>query len=206
MDINLFFTFFVISFSLIIIPGPNVLVIVSTSITHGKNRGLQTVAGTSIAMAIQLVIVGVGTAWFIQILSEGFYFLKWLGVAYLLYLGFFHIKCTFFSESTKYKLTAASSFSRGFFVSLTNPKTLLFFSAFLPQFISSTEHYLQQITLLSITFLLLAVVLDSCYALLSSRLQPILEQRNLEKIQNGFSGLLFLGASVWLATSRLTDK
>jgi len=202
MDITLFLTFVIVSFAVIVIPGPNVLVIVSTSIMHGKNRGLQTVAGTSLAMALQLVIVVVGTSWFIQILADGFYILKWLGVAYLLYLGLQHLKNAIFVQSSRSELTASASFSRGFFVSLTNPKTLLFFSSFLPQFVSSSENYLFQIALLSVVFLLLAVVLDSCYAILSTRLKPLLEQRNLSKLQTGFSGLLFLGASVWLAALR----
>jgi len=202
MDINLYLTFLIVSFGLIIIPGPNVLIIISTSLSHGKHRGLQTVAGTSLAMAIQLIIVALATSTFIQFLTNGFYILKWVGVAYLLYLGLLHFKYAFFNKISSTELTASASFSRGFFVSLTNPKTLLFFSAFFPQFVSSTESYLVQISLLSITFLLLAVMLDTGYALLSVKLKPLLEQRRLVKLQNGFSGLLFLGASAWLAVSR----
>lgn len=202
MDINIFLTFLILSTLVIIIPGPNVLVIVSTSLVHGKSRGLQTVVGTSFAMTIQLVIAAFSTSWFVQLLSDGFYVLKWLGVAYLVYLGFKYIKDAIKPSESSRSLTASASFTRGFVVSLTNPKTIVFFSAFLPQFVSSTEDYLQQIGVLSATFLLIAITLDSAYAVLSSKLKSLVEEKNMSRYQNGLSGLLFLGASAWLAVTR----
>jgi len=80
MDISLFLTFLLVSFGLIVMPGPNVLVIVSTSISHGKKSGLQTVAGTSLAMSIQLLAVGFGTTWLISLIVDGLNYLKWLGL------------------------------------------------------------------------------------------------------------------------------
>ncbi|MFV1983828.1 MAG: LysE family translocator [Thiohalomonadales bacterium] len=202
MDTTLFISFLIISVGLIIIPGPNVLIIVSTSLNYGKIRGLQTVLGTSLAMIVQLIISGIGTTWFIHFITEGFTILKWLGVAYLLYLGLQYFKNAIYKDESKKEISAAVTFTRGFLVSLTNPKTILFFSAFLPQFVSSSGSYLQQISVLSFTFLLIAVVLDSTYALLSVKLKFLIDERNLFKLQNGVSGLLFIGASAWLATSR----
>lgn len=202
MDSTLYFGFILVSFLLIIVPGPNVLVIVSTSISHGKIRGLQTVAGTSTAMILQLIIAAAGTSSFINLVTEGFVLLKWLGVAYLLYLALMHLKQIFQKQYSANTISSSATFSRGFFVSLVNPKTILFFSAFLPQFVSSEGSYLQQITLLSITFLVLAVILDSTYAILSSKLRNLLLKQNVTEIQNGFSGLLYLGAGAWLAALR----
>lgn len=76
---------------IIIIPGPNVLVVISTSLAYGRARGLQTVAGTSAAMLVQLFIAALGTAWFVSALASGFLWLKWLGVGYLFYLGIRHL-------------------------------------------------------------------------------------------------------------------
>ena len=203
MEITLLTSFLMVSMALIIIPGPNVLVIVSTSIAHGKSQGLQTVAGTTSAMAIQLVVVAIGTTWLIQSLADGFQILKWLGVVYLLYLGLRHLKQALFNHGASTdKPSASSSFTKGFFVSLANPKTILFFSAFLPQFISSTGNYAQQIGILSCAFLFLAALFDSCYALLSAKLHPLLLQHDLFKIQNGICSLLYLGACVWLVSIR----
>ncbi|MDX5151209.1 MAG: LysE family translocator, partial [Acidiferrobacterales bacterium] len=153
MDISHYLTFLIVSLGIIIIPGPNVLVIISTSILHGKIRGLQTVAGTSLAMIIQLVIVGIGTSWIIAKLTSGLGYLKWFGIAYLLYLGVKHLVQAVDSEEKYMEIQATTTFARGFVTSLTNPKTLLFFSAYLPQFVSAPQHYAFDISVLSITFL-----------------------------------------------------
>jgi len=164
-------------------------------------RGLQTVAGTSLAMAIQLIVVATGTVWFVQLISNGLHHLKWAGVAYLLYLGLHYLKTALYSKNQKTEVTASATFRRGFLVSLTNPKTLLFFGAFLPQFVTPAANYNYQIFLLSFSFLIMAVVLDSCYALLSSNLTLLVNNRCLNLFQNSFSGLLYLGASTWLAAT-----
>ena len=202
MDSTLFVTFLIVSFVLIVVPGPNVLVIVSTSLINGRVRGLQTVAGTSVAMAIQLFVAAIATTSFTQLLTEGFEILKWLGAVYLIYLGVAQVKCALSGAVSTKSGSASATFARGFWVSITNPKTIVFFSAFLPQFISSAGSYLTQIMLLSTAFLMLAVVLDSCYALLASKLGPLLEKHFMPKIQHGVSGVLFLAAGAWLATSR----
>ena len=202
MDHSLYISFLIVSFSLIIIPGPNILVIISNSVRYGRSHGLQTVAGTSLAMAIQLFIVGLGTTWLIGVFTEGFYLLKWLGVGYLFYLGFKYFMRALNSKDSLSAPACSVSFARGFIVSLTNPKTLLFFSAFLPQFISSTENYSFQISLLSLSFLLLAIIIDSAYAILSAKLLPLLQKNKFSGLQNGLSSILYLAASIWLATLR----
>ena len=73
----------------ILLPGPNVLVIISTSVINGLKSGLLTVAGTSSAMAIQLTVTAMGSAWLVETLTNGFSLLRWAGVVYLMYLGFF---------------------------------------------------------------------------------------------------------------------
>ena len=202
MDLMLFVSFLVVSVGLIVIPGPNVLLIISTSISHGKTRGLQTVVGTSVGLCIQLSIAALGTTWFVGALAQGFQYLKWFGIAYLAYLGVCHLYRACKPDQSNPELGATSTFSRGFFVSLTNPKTILFFSAFLPQFITPNAAYGPQIIVLSLTFLILAVLLDSCWALLAGKFQRIFRTPNLQRLQNGISGSLYLGASAWLASIR----
>jgi len=192
--------FILVSIGIIIVPGPNVLVIVSNCISHGRLRGLQTVAGTSTAMIAQLFIAGVGTSWLVSTLASGFLWLKWAGVLYLCYLGFNHLKSAV-QKTEHMSVSGIGSFHRGFWVSLTNPKTILFFSAFLPQFVSPSEPYLGQIALLSSIFWILAVVLDSSYALLADKLASMLGSR-FSTTQNYFSSALYLGASATLAATK----
>jgi len=195
LDLTLFL---LLSFGLIIIPGPNVIVIVTTSIVHGKVRGLQTVAGTSAAMIVQLLVAALGTAWFVTAVSEGLKWLKWLGVAYLLYLGYRQIRASM-GGITLSSPSAVSSFQRGFWVSLTNPKTILFFGAFLPQFVSPQQSYLAQVAVLSGIFWAMAVALDSLYALFSSKVASKLRAAPDNRFMGIFSGSLFIGAGAALA-------
>jgi len=198
----LFITFVITSALLIIVPGPNVLVIVSTSIAYGAKRGLQTVLGTSSAMVIQLAVAAIGTTWLVESITKGFVWLRWLGVAYLLYLGIVNLLKLAKNESVNREASASGCYSRGFMVSLTNPKTILFFGAFLPQFVAPGADYMTQIVLLSVTFLVLATVLDSLYAILAGRVSGLLHARHTQKVQAGVSGLLYLGAGAWLAALR----
>ena len=204
MDATLFISFLMVSVVLIVVPGPNVLVIVSTSIQHGKRRGLQTVAGTSLAMLLQLVIVGAGTTSFVLVLTQGLLILKWLGVAYLFYLGLRHFGRALSSSMEQPAISATTTFARGFTVSLMNPKTLFFFSAFLPQFVTKPESYAFEISVLSAVFLLMAIVLDSCYAIFTVKLKSVFENRLGHRIREGISGLLYSAAGAWLAVSRRT--
>lgn len=135
MDIILYITFVLVSIGLIIIPGPNVLVIISISLMHGREKGLQTVAGTSMAMIIQLVIAAILTASLIELLSQGFVTLKVIGICYLIYLGVMQLFQVWSTKEAK-EITTTATFTRGFIVSITNPKTILFFGAFLPQFVN----------------------------------------------------------------------
>jgi len=192
--------FILVSIGIIIIPGPNVLVVVSTSIAHGKQRGLQTVAGTSTAMLIQLGIAALGTSWLVSTLAHGFVWLKWLGVIYLIYLGVSHLLAV--RSTARTHISAVGTFQRGFWVSLTNPKTILFFSAFLPQFTTPAFSYQLQIAALSLIFWFLAVIFDSGYALLAHKLSAILKTKNIAKYQHGVSGALYLSAGTMLATTK----
>ncbi|MDO8272310.1 MAG: LysE family translocator [Gammaproteobacteria bacterium] len=201
MEITLFI---LLSAGLIIMPGPNVLAIVSTSIAYGRVRGLQTVAGTSLAMLAQLAIAAVATAWFVEALSSGFLVLKWLGVVWLLILGMRHLRNAWRGASAS-PLSALGSLQRGFWISLTNPKTILFFSAFLPQFVSPESAYLPQVLFLSAIFWCLAVVSDTSYALLSGWLGTLVQGRRLSRVQNGVSGMIYLGASAVLAGTKLRN-
>jgi homoserine/homoserine lactone efflux protein len=195
-------TFILISFVFIAIPGPNVLIVVSTGISHGTMRGLQTIGGISLAMAIQLFIAAIGTTWFVAALSHGFAWLKWGGVFYLLYLGLNHLVSAVSAERPQNQASVFGAFQRGFWISLTNPKTILFFSAFLPQFTLQSSSYFAQIASLSFIFWVIAGTVNCCYVLLASNLTSLLRSKDISRYQHVTSGLLYLGAGVALAVSK----
>ena len=199
MTLELFLSFVFVSLLVIAMPGPNILVIVSTSLTAGPVRGLQTVVGTSLAMIVQLAIAALGTTGLLVLLNNGLRWLKGAGVVYLLYLA-----CSAFRQMKQRNLEqpgGLGSFQRGFWVSLTNPKTIFFFSAFLPQFVSGEQNYLAQISVLSATFWILAILIDSSYAVLAAKIRRLIASERMHKIQNGLTGTLYLTASALLANS-----
>lgn len=202
MDSWLYIAFILTSAALIVVPGPNVLVIVSTTISHGTKRGIQTVLGTSSAMLIQLLIAALGTAWFVETVTQGFEWLRWLGATYLIYLGLQHLFKVYQPHKDEKAISASSTFTRGFLVSLTNPKTILFFGAFLPQFASPNGDYTTQILVLSATFLCLATLLDALYAIAAGRVRNYIQSPRAIQLQHGLSGILFMGAGAWLAFAR----
>ena len=179
-------------------PGPNIILIVSTTLASGKRRGLQTIVGTTLAMMVQLTIAALGTTLLLATLSQGLVWLKWCGVAYLLFLGVNSLYACYKHKKSE-RVSATASIQRGFWVALTNPKTILFFSAFLPQFAGPDSAYLPQIATLSACFLLLAVIMDSCYVLLSAKLKWLLASKDIDRIGSGVSGTLFVSAGGLLA-------
>ena len=140
---------------------------------------------------------------FLAALSQGLIWLKWCGVVYLFFLGFNSL-CAFYTHKKSERISATATMQRGFWVALTNPKTILFFSAFLPQFASPHSSYLPQIAILSGCFLLLSVTMDSCYVILSARLKWFLSSKDIDRISNGVSGALFIGTGGLLAATNRT--
>jgi len=204
MNWELYLAFVAATVILILIPGPNVALIVANSIAHGPRYGLLTVAGTSSAMVIQLGLTILGMTTLLSSLASWFEALRWIGVAYLIYLG---VRAWLAAGPDLTQVRAEprsvnAVYLRGFLVSLTNPKTLLFFGAFLPQFVAREGDLTQQLVLLALTFLVLATVLDSCWALLAARFRVVLSING--KLRNRVTGSLLIGAGVGLALARKT--
>lgn len=203
MSPDLYLAFVAACAVLIAIPGPNVALIVANSVAHGARYGLMTVAGTASAMVVQLALVVLGASAVLGLLADLFEWLRWLGVAYLVWLGV----RTWRSTATDLQATAAEPrsllaiFARGFAVSLTNPKTLVFYAAFLPQFVrADAGDVTHQLFLLAGTFLVVAVLLDGTWALLASRLSGLLRAR--ARLRNRLTGGLLIGAGIGLAFAR----
>ena len=153
-----------------LIPGPNVALIVANSVAYGSRHGLMTVAGTAAAQAVSLALVALGLTTLLENFSLWFSWLRWIGAAYLIFLGV-QLWRTPAPDLHAAAQTKAHGplFLQDFLISLANPKTLIFYGAFLPQFISMERAVAPQIALLSALFLLIAVIFDSAWALLAAQ-------------------------------------
>ena len=202
MPLDLYLAFVAASALLILIPGPNVALIVANSVAHGARFGLVTVMGTASAMVLQLAVVVAGASVVLAVLAELFDWLRWLGVAYLLWLGVraWRAPAVDLSRTEPERRRAWAILGRGFLVSLTNPKTLLFYGAFLPQFIAPGPTADDQLLLLAVTFLAVAVGLDGLWAVLAGRLRALLAVH--ARLRSRLTGGLLIGAGLGLALAR----
>jgi threonine/homoserine/homoserine lactone efflux protein len=187
---------------LMLIPGPNVALIVANSVAHGARYGLLTVMGTASAMVVQIGLTALGMAELLGSAGHWFAWLRWVGVVYLLYLGITQWRAdpVDLTKTRPEPKSQRAIFVRAWLVSLTNPKTLLFYGAFFPQFVRSGHDAPAQIAVLSAIFLVVAVVVDSGWALLAARARGLLARRG--KLRNRLSGGMLIGAGLGVAAVR----
>jgi homoserine/homoserine lactone efflux protein len=199
MHLELYLGFILASTILILIPGPNVSLIVANSIAHGTRYGLLTVIGTSSAIIVQLALTALGLSATLGVLAGWFEWVRWIGVAYLLYLGIrqWTAAPVDLTRTPPQPRSFRAIALHGFLISLTNPKTLLFYGAFFPQFLSRDAPIAPQVIVLSLTFFVIAAGLDSGWALLAGRVRGVLSIRG--RLRNRLSGGFLIGAGVGLA-------
>jgi threonine/homoserine/homoserine lactone efflux protein len=197
--------FLVAALGLLLVPGPAVLYIVTRSVAHGRSAGLASVLGIELATLCHSMAAAFGLSAILLASSLAFNLVKYLGAAYLIYLG---IK-TIFSKSTSLTQDDSSApslslmFRKGFLVNLLNPKTAVFFYAFLPQFVDpSRGSAILQILLLGALFVTLATITDSTYALVSSGVGRMITQKaGFQRIQKYVTGGIYISLGVAAAIS-----
>jgi threonine/homoserine/homoserine lactone efflux protein len=204
MSLDLYLAFVAATALLILLPGPNVMLQVANSLAYGPRRALVTLAGTSSAIAVQLVVVALGMSSLILVLASGFEWLRWLGVGYLLWLGVRQWRAAPVAlEDIDARAVAANRlFWQGVLVSATNPKTLLFYAAFFPQFVDPHGSLGLQLVLLCTTFLVIATVLDGSYVLLAGRVRGWLRGERRARLRNRLTGSLLIATGLGLALAR----
>ncbi len=200
MSITLFTAFVVATAALMLIPGPNVALIVANSLRFGIRGGLITVVGTSTAMVVQLAVAALGVTALLGTLGQAFDVLRWAGVAYLIVLGVGAWRAPADDLSRTAAVSPGKTFGRGFLVSLTNPKTLAFYGAFLPQFLDPAAPLGHQMAILSVTFVTTALIIDGGWAILAGRARGILAR--FGRARNRVIGAVLVGAAVGLALAR----
>lgn len=199
--------------AVVIVPGPSVTVIIANSMRYGTRAGLWTDGGTQAGLATMLIVLAAGLSTIVNHMGWVFDWLRLIGAAYLIWLGIQLWRGRAASASSDSSVSSDSTekpdgnrrgsrfFWQGFFVLWSNPKALLFFGAFIPQFIDPSGSALVQTLLLGLIFIVVAAVLDSSYALAAGRAGRWLSGSRL-RLMERISGSLLIGGGVWLALSR----
>lgn len=195
-------TFIVASVVILIVPGPSVTIIVANSLKSGVKAGFLSIAGTQAGLVILLILLALGLEAITTSLAWLFDWLRLAGGAYLVWLGIKLLRSDGdLGAAEAQDRKNGSYFWQGFIVILSNPKVLLFFGAFLPQFISPDGHAGLQTLFFGVVFMVLATILDGMYAIAAGRVGSLLTQRNVRAVEIG-GGSLMVGGGLWLALSR----
>jgi homoserine/homoserine lactone efflux protein len=199
MSYDTFFTFCLAAAALAFVPGPTVTVIIANSLRYGSKAGLMNVAGTQAGVVIWLTIAAFGLTAAIQVMGAWFDFLRYVGAAYLIWMGTKLLRSKGdLAVAVDRARPGGSFFLQGFIVIMSNPKMLVLFGALIPPFLSRDGDMMQQTLLLGVTFAVIAAFGDTVYALLAGRAGAWLSRSRIRAIEIA-SGLCLSLGGVWLA-------
>ena len=194
--------FLVASLILAITPGPGVFYIVTRSVTQGRAAGLASVAGVALGNLGNALGASLGLAALFAVSAFAFTVVKYAGAAYLIYLGVQALRAPPTTHATAElpRTSVRRILVDGFVVALFNPKTAIFFAAFLPQFIVANGSPMLQSVTLGATFVAIAAVTDTLYVLAASTIAPRLARAgSLRTAGRYLTGAAFIGLGVLTA-------
>lgn len=202
IGLDVYLAYVLACFLIAVVPGPTVTVIVANGLAHGTRAGLLNVAGTQAGLALMMLILLVGLASVIEAMAWAFDWLRIAGAIYLVWLGWKLIRSPDIDvQAQKMPAPRGGFFLQGFLVLMANPKALLWFGAFIPQFIDPKGDYIAQIALLGLTAMAVAAVSDGAYAVLTGRAGRLLSRKRIRLVSRT-SGAFLIGGGIWLALTR----
>ena len=206
MTFEIWAAFAMASSVLLIIPGPTILTVISYAISHGKKANFPLIAAVALGDSTALVLSLLGLGAVLSTSAWLFNVIKWAGGLYLIYLG---IKLLLAKTNTtleadnndcidsKWKL-----FGNTWLVTALNPKGIIFFVAFLPQFINPASATAPQLWVLAVTFVVLATVNATLYAVFATSARRLLSSPKARRNFNAGGGSLLTFAGVWALAAK----
>ena len=201
MNPELFVAFLLITAVMIIVPGPVVTLVVATGATQGTRAALVTVAGSLSGTALLVAGIAFGLTWIMQSSALLFEVIRWSGAAYLVWLGVKIWRNAGKTEAAE-PMTGRANFWRGFLVALSNPKSLAFFTAFLPQFVDPALPAGLQLTVMCTVSILIAAVTDSGWAIAAGIGRAWFMKPARARLLGRLSGGVLVGGGIWLSLTR----
>jgi threonine/homoserine/homoserine lactone efflux protein len=192
--------FAVAALALVIVPGPAVLYVVAQSVEHGRRAGVVSALGIQTGGLVHVLAAAIGLSSLLVSSALAFEVVKYAGAAYLVYLGVRRLlaRAEPAEDAAPRVRSLRRVFTQGIVVNVLNPKTALFFFAFLPQFVDpDTGHAVAQMLVLGLVFLVIAMLSDGTYALLAGTAGRRLRgSRTYGRAERWVSGTVFLGLGV----------
>ncbi len=203
MSLQVYLAFVATCIALALLPGPIVTLLIANGLRHGTRAALINIAGVQAGLAIVIGIVAIGLTTLMATLGYWFDWVRLAGAAYLVWLGIKLIRSPVegVGSDAPPPPPRGGFFLQGLLVSLSNPKVLVFFGAFIPQFVDMSRDHASQVALLGVTFMLIAAVTDALYALLAGRARSFFSARRT-RLLSRVSGGFMIGGGIWLALTR----
>lgn len=211
MTLQVYLAYVLASVVVLIVPGPTVTLIIANSLRYGARAGLLNIAGTQIGLAMMLGVLLLGLETVMALMGQWFDWVRMAGALYLVWIG---VRMAMAKAPPAVGTgpgeaaapTRTTGLPKGFVlqglaVVLSNPKVLLFFGAFIPQFVDTSRASAPQVLLLALTFMVLATLMDSGYALLAGRAGGALAGRWQLMLERA-SGVILICGGIWLALLR----
>jgi len=202
MPLETWLTYALVTSSFLLIPGPTILLVISYSLIRGRQAVFALLLGVGLGDVVAMLLSFIGVGLLLQTVSIVFQFFKWIGAAYLIWLGIRMWR----SESESLELTETidtevwhAIMANAFVITALNPKSIIFFLAFLPQFINSEKSFITQSLILGSTFLGLALLSVLLYSLLSSLVGQHMRLSVIHSWTNRIGGFLMIGAGGMIA-------
>ncbi len=201
MNTQLFTAFLLITVVLFLTPGPIVTLIIATGARQGTRAALLTVAGSSVGNAVLLAAIAFGLTWILKLSSDVFDLLRWVGAAYLIWLGIQVWRHA--GEAAEAVPPGAHVHAwRGFIVAITNPKTIAFFTAFLPQFVDPALPVDRQLLVMCVCSVTLGALLDSGWAVAAGFGRAWFLKPHHNKLLGRLSVAMLVGGGIRLSLTR----
>lgn len=202
MSVEVWLAFVAASAVLLAIPGPTVLLVISYALGHEKRTATATVAGVALGDFTAMTASMLGLGALLATSAALFTALKWIGAAYLVYLGLKLWRAPVASNEGPAEAASAPKerpvriFLHAYAVTALNPKSIIFFVAFLPQFLNHAEPLASQMVVFEATFLVLATANATVYGLLASLARQTIRKPRVQRLVNRTGGSLMIGAGL----------
>jgi len=203
MDLSIYLAFVAATAFMIFLPGPSVMLTVAHGVSFGWRAALITVAGATAGVGVQLAVATIGLVSVLEVVADAFEWIRWAGVAYLVYLGIRQWRSAnrpVVAEAAA--VSHGSLFVQGLVVTIPNPKSLIFIAAFLPQFLDPARPLAGQLAIILPTFLVITFVVTGIWAVAAGHARRFVQSTRARRIVSRVSGGLLVTAGIGLALAR----
>jgi threonine/homoserine/homoserine lactone efflux protein len=203
MSLHAYLAYVAACIALALLPGPIVTLVIANGLRHGTRAALTNVLGAQAGLAIVIGVVAIGLTSLMATMGYWFDWVRFAGAAYLVWLGIKLVRAPVeeVSADAPPPPPRGGFFLQGFLVLLSNPKVLVFFGAFIPQFVDLNKDHVPQVALLGVTFMVTAAMSDMIYALLAGHARKFFSKQRTRLVSR-ISGGFMIGGGIWLALTR----